>query len=189
MMRHGESNDNVDRVYGSDETSLSKRGVEQIKIAKESLEKFTYARVYYSPLVRTSQTLEHLELEGTPDIRIRELNFGIFAGKNHEEILRDFPKEFKMWNDDIYRYKIPEGESLIENYQRVEDFLQDIIEKDEDVLLVTHAGVIRLILSWVFDNPQYFFKFKVTNGSINIVTIEDNYKYIKKINYNPRIKS
>lgn len=187
MIRHGESYDNINKVYGSDETQLSQRGIEQIKIAKENLKKFSYDKVYYSPLVRTTETLKHLNLRGTDDIRIRELNFGVFAGKNHKEVEEKFPKEFKMWNEDIFRYSIPKGESLLENYERVKEFLKEIIIKDEDVLLVTHAGVIRLIFSWVFDNPEYFFKFKVTNGSINVVSIEDDYKFIKKLNYNPRI--
>lgn len=189
MVRHGESHDNLNKVYSRDETNLTKKGIEQIEMAKENLKDFSYKRVYYSPLVRTEETLKFLELEGIDDIRIRELDFGIFAGKNHEEVEEAFPEEFEMWNKDIYGYSIPEGESLLENYERLKDFLEDIIKKDENVLLVTHAGVIRLIFSWVFDNPEYFFKFKVTNGSINIVSIEDNYKYIKKINYNPRIKS
>lgn len=189
MIRHGESHDNVNKVYGSDETSLSKRGINQIKKAKENLKEFSYDKVYYSPLVRTTETLEHLDLEGEADIRIRELNFGIFAGKDYKTIEKEFPKKFKMWNEDIFNYSIPNGESILENYKRVKDFLEDIIKKDEDVLLVTHAGVIRLVFSWVFENPEYFFKFKVTNGSINIVSVEEDYKFIKKINYNPRIKS
>lgn len=189
MIRHGQSKDNVAKVYGTDDTILSKKGIEQVKIAKENLRGFYYSKVYYSPLIRTKQTLKCLGLEGTADLRIRELNFGIFSGKNFKEVEEKFPKESKQWNEDLYKYIIPEGESLVQNYQRVKDFLQEIIKKDEDVLLVTHAGVIRLILSWVFDDIEYFFKFKVENASINVVSIEDNYKYIKKINYNPRIPS
>lgn len=189
MIRHGESEDNVKRVYGSDFSKLSQKGIEQVKVAKESLKEFPYEKIYYSPLTRTKETLDYLGLKGIEDLRIRELNFGLFAGKNHGQVEKSFPKEFKMWNDDIYNYIIPQGESLIQNYERVKDFLEEIIKEDKDVLLVTHGGVIRLILSWVFDNPEYFFKFKVDNASINIVAIEDNYKYIKKLNQNPRISS
>lgn len=186
MVRHGESEDNVKRVYGSDFSKLSLKGVEQVKMAKENLKNFSYKRVYYSPLTRTKETLQYLELEGRKDWRIRELDFGIFAGKNYEEIQELFPEEVMMWNENQYNYVIPQGESLIQNYERVKEFLEEIIEEDEDVLLVTHAGVIRLVFSWVFDNPEYFFKFKVKNASINIVSIEDSYKYIKLLNYNPK---
>lgn len=189
MIRHGESEDNVAKVYGRDETKLTQRGIGQVKLARENLKDFSYSKVYYSPLTRTRQTLNYLGLEGTEEWRIRELNFGKFSGKNYKEIEREFPEESKMWNEDLYGYILPEGESLKQNYKRVKEFLKELIEKDEDVLLVTHAGIIRLIFSWVFDNMEYFFKFKVENASINIVSIEDNYKYIKKLNYNPRILS
>ena len=189
MIRHGESEDNVKKVYGSDFSKLSAKGIEQVKLARENLKEFTYERVYYSPLTRTQETLHYLDLQGIEDIRIRELNFGIFSGRNYKEIEKLFPEESKRWNEDLYGYVIPKGESLMENYTRVKKFLKYIIEKDEDVLLITHAGVIRLILSWVFDNPEYFFKFKVKNASINIVSLEEDFKYIKRLNYDPRIPS
>lgn len=187
MIRHGQSEDNVKKVYGSDLSRLSKEGIEQVKAARDNLREFSYEEVYYSPLTRTQETLEYLDLEGIGDYRIRELDFGIFSGKNHREIEELYPEETKMWNEDLYNYEIPKGESLMANYKRTKDFLEEIIEKNEDVLLVTHAGVIRLILSWVFDEPEYFFKFKVENASINVVAIEENYKYIKQLNYKPRI--
>lgn len=187
MIRHGESEDNVKEIYGSDDTQLSQKGIEQVRLARENLKDFSYEKVYYSPLRRTQQTLDYLGLEGIGDWRIREFDFGVFSGKNYKEIVELFPEETKMWDRDPYNYTIPQGDSLMGNYRRVKDFLEEIVNKDEDVLLVTHAGVIRLIFSWVFDNPEYFFKFKVTNASISIVSIEDNYKYIKQVNYNPRV--
>ena len=188
MIRHGESEDNVSRVFGTFDSPLSKKGIEQIKVTKENLKEFDYNRVYYSPFIRTIETLNRLELMGIPEERIGEYNFGIFSGKTNSIIEEEFPLEYTQWVDSPNDYIIPQGESLQLVYTRVKEFLEEILKKDENILLITHAGVIRLALCWIFDNMDYFFRFKVDNGSINIISIDDGYKFIKKLNYSPRLK-
>src|SRR5699024_7087496 len=120
-----------------------------------------YEEIYYSPLKRTVETLHHLGLEGKAEARIKEINFGIFTGKTIEEISDIYPKESKSWIDDINNYKIPQGESLPNVYERVSGFLEKLYKLEKNVLLITHDSVIRLALCWAFDNPEYFFQFKV----------------------------
>lgn len=189
MIRHGESEDNVSRVFGTFESPLSENGIEQIKVTKENLREFDFTRVYYSPFARTVETLKYLDLEGRPDSRIGEYNFGIFSGKTNSIIEEEFPLEYSEWIDNPKDYIIREGESLTMVYNRVKEFLEEMVKQDEDLVLVTHAGVIRLALCWVFDDIDYFFKFKVDNGSINTISIdEEGFKFIKKLNYSPRLK-
>lgn len=188
MIRHGESEDNVSRVYGTFNSPLSQKGIEQIKITKDNISEFNFSKVYYSPYIRTTQTLEILGLNGISDSRIGEYNFGIFSGKTNSIIEETYPIEYAEWIDNPNDYIIREGESLSIVYNRVKDFLEEKIKEDEDILLVTHAGVIRLALCWIFDDIDYFFRFKVDNGSINIISIEDGYKFIKKLNYSPKLK-
>ncbi|MGN9166007.1 histidine phosphatase family protein [Tissierellaceae bacterium HCP3S3_D8] len=188
MIRHGESQDNVSRVFGTYKTRLSQKGIEQIKITKKNLEEYSFSKVYYSPFIRTRETLHHLGLEGIEETRIQESDFGIFTGLTYKEIQGRYPVEYREWIDNPNTYIIPEGESLEITYKRVVEFLEELVERDEDVLLVTHAGVIRLALCWVFDDIDYFFRFKVDNGSINIIRIDHDYKFIEKLNYSPRLK-
>ncbi|MDR7855778.1 histidine phosphatase family protein [Tissierella sp.] len=184
MIRHGESEDNIKKIFSRDDTSLTEKGIEQIKRTKETLKEFTYDKVYYSPLSRTVETLENLGLVGTEELRVREINFGIFTGRTFEEISEVYSDETKLWLEDANNYVIPQGESLLDVYNRVKAFIEEISKEKENILIVTHDCVIRLAMSWIFDNPDYFFKFKIDNGSINIISIEDDYKYIKKLNYN-----
>ncbi len=185
MLRHGESEDNVAKVFGTKETVLSEEGIKQIKDIKETVRGLKFSKVYVSPLRRTKETLEYLELdmEGIEEKRIQEYDFGVFSGLTNDEIEKNYPFEYKEWVENPHDYIIREGESLKLVYERVVDFMEELIKQGEDVLLVTHAGIIRLVFSWVFDNMEYFFKFKVENGSLNIVSIEDNYKFIKLLNY------
>lgn len=183
MIRHGETEDNVSKVFSRDDTKLSERGKEQIKRTKELLKDFKFDKAYYSPLERTKETLGILGLQGTPNGRIREINFGIFTGYTYNEILEKYPQEAKLWVDDPLRYIIPEGESLDVVYNRVWLFLEDIVEHNEDIVMVVHEGVIRLALCWIFNDPNLFYRFKIDHGSINVISVEDDFKYIKKLNY------
>lgn len=183
MIRHGETEDNILKILSRDDTKLSDRGKEQIKRTRELLKDFTFDKVYYSPLGRAKETLDILGLDGNPDVRIREINFGIFTGYTYDELLEKYPEETKLWLDDPNTYNISEGESLNIVYDRVKNFLEEKAKLDEDIVLVVHDGIIRLALCWIFDNPNLFLKFKIDNGSINIISIEDDFKYIKKLNY------
>lgn len=185
ILRHGESQDNINKVYSRDNTSLTSKGIKQMKNIKRKIDLLEFTQVYYSPLVRTKESINYLELKGIAEKRIEEVDFGIFKGEDYKTILKKYPKETKKWTDDPINYRIPQGESVLDVYNRLEIFLNKLVKNNENVLLVSHEGIIRLINCWVFDNPEYFFRFKADNASINIVSIVDSYKYISKSNYKP----
>lgn len=182
LIRHGESEDNILKVFSRSETKLTEKGIEQIINTKRRLENYKFSKVFYSPLDRTIETYKHLQLDGVEESSIQELNFGIFTGMTFSEYTKKYPVESKAWIDDVFNYHIPKGESIILVYNRLIKFLEELIKEDEDVVLVTHDGIIKLACSWVFDDPNYFFKFKADNGSITVITINEGDKYISKLN-------
>lgn len=181
LIRHGKTYDNEKKIYGQDDTSLSEVGIEQIKQTREELKNYKFDKVYYSPHTRTKETLDILGLEGEALDVLKEYDFGIFKGKTFKEISRLYNDEVKNWVADTINYKIPEGDCLKERYEEVSQFLNKLEEKQEDVLLVTHAGVIQLAMCWAFDNLDYYFKFKISNGSINVISIYKKFKMISKL--------
>ena len=183
MIRHGESEDNISKVYSREDTGLTDKGKKEILGAKLLLEDIGYKNAYFSPFKRAFQSYEILELKASPEDRIKEIDFGIFTGKTFGEISEIYPEESKAWISDVINYRVPQGESVLDVYRRVEKFLEELIDTGEDTLLICHDCVIRVALCWVFDNPDYFFKFKIDNGSINIISIDDDYKFIKRTNY------
>jgi broad specificity phosphatase PhoE len=187
LVRHGETEENVLKNFSGKGTHLTDKGKEQIKKIRPFVEKLSFNKVYVSPLPRAIETMEILGLDGEKEERIKEVDFGLFEGKTYEKIKEEFPEEVKMWDEDYINCVTPKGESIKLAYERVTSFLEEIVKKGEDVLLVCHDGVIRIALSWVFDNMEYFFKFNLGNGSVNIITVnEDGFKYIKKTNYTKR---
>ncbi len=183
LIRHGETKDNIDKIYGQDETSLSKAGRDQIEITKNKLADFNFEKVYYSPLTRARQTLDILGLVGQEEALLREYNFGIFSGYSYAEILEKYPKESKKWMENPLEYQIPGGDRISDLYFRLAKFLEGLIKEDRDVVLVSHSIIIQLALAWVFGDYSYLYRFRVDNGSINIISVSDGYKYISRLNY------
>lgn len=184
LIRHGETFDNVKMQFSTKDVVLTDRGRKQIENIKPIVDTLSFDRVYVSPLKRAIETMKILGLEGEGEERIREVDFGLFEGNTYEDLKVKFPEEVKLWSNDFMNYIVPEGESIKLAYERVTPFLGELVKKKENALLVCHDGVIRIALSWVFDNPDFFFKFKTDNGSISIISIDElGFKYIKKINY------
>lgn len=184
LVRHGETEDNVSKKFSTKDIHLTDRGKEQIKKTRELVETLSFEKVYVSPLKRTMETMKILGLDGHVEDRIQEVDFGLFEGKDYETVIREFPDEIKKWNEDYINYPAPEGESIKQAYERVTSFLEELVKRDKDALLVCHDGVIKIALSWVFDNDEHFFRFKSENGSINIITLDEGgFKYIKKVNH------
>lgn len=183
MVRHGQTEDNIKKIFSRDDTKLTEQGIKEIEGTKLKIKNFDFQKVYYSPLKRTVETLNVLGIEGIENKLIREIDFGIFTGHTFNEITEIYPIESKLWVDDSINYRIPKGESLIDVYDRIVLFMEEIKDSKENILLVVHDCVIRLILCWIFDNPDYFFRFKVDNGSISVISIDNGFKYIKKVNY------
>lgn len=75
-----------------------------------------------------------------------ELNFGYWEMKKWSEIN---PQELKTWMNNFTNGKVPGGESNLDLHRRVSDFWNIVIERDNDCCIVTHAGVIRSILTIV----------------------------------------
>ena len=182
LVRHGESEANIAKVFGGPKVKLSPLGIEQALESKDFIQGLKFDRVYSSPFVRAVETMKVLGLEGEIEDSIREIEFGVLENKSYEMINGEYPEEAGKWAKDPFHYAVPGGETIFDAYERVRKFLNKLIEKDEDVLLVCHDGVIRMALSFVFDNPEYYFRFKADNLSVNIITINDGHKFISRMN-------
>ena len=151
LVRHGECAHNLHRRIGAqDDTPLTGHGREQARangrLLREMGLDFTKLDFIASPLHRTCVTMELLRAEAAldpldyrADRRIMEIDFGDDTGKTIREIAERKTGGFGEANWDYVRAN---GESVGMAYERVVRFLDTLVR---DVVLVTHAGVIRLI--------------------------------------------
>ena len=150
IVRHGSTELNkLKKIQGHNDSALTKEGCEDaIKISK-CLKNIGIQTIYSSDLGRAVKTAEIIaENIGFKDniIKIkelRELNFGILTGMDHEEARKKFNGYRE--NPEII---IPQGESYLQLKERVMKKIYELEDKEiEKALIVTHAGCLRCIMS------------------------------------------
>lgn len=190
LVRHGQTLQNKKGTYyGNLDVELNEDGIKQIKNLSKSFLDINFDKIYISDTKRAYQTAELILNNKTHDFikdsRLRETNFGDFEGKNFDEISKKYPTECKKWIDDWKHFCPPNGESYKQMYFRVREFFNDLIKHDyENVLIVTHSGVIKAFLCFIMnDNMDLFWKFSCKNGDVVIVKYEYQNFYLDSITH------
>lgn len=125
-----------------------------------------YDQVLSSPLKRCTLLADYIQQKYETDTRLKEVNFGIWELKKWDDINRD---EFDLWHHDYVNTAPPQGESLASMQQRVLELLAELKNQHPmgKVLLITHAGVIRIIVSHIMNIPlSDMFSIKVGFGEL-----------------------
>jgi len=150
LVRHGEVDAKFKGRYnGHNNISLSLHGKNQAKILGKQLQTMNFDKIYCSDLKRATQTLQEFHLSTTTIFtdRIREKSWGIHEGKSFQEIeaMGIKYKNFTQW------IKALDGEDSGVYKEKIKRYFYDVIAKDEaeNILVVTHGGVISTLLSIV----------------------------------------
>lgn len=124
---------------------------------------FSGIKVISSPLNRCTKLASKISESYKTDHRLKELNFGDWEMQKWDEIS---DPEFDTWMNNYINYKCPNGESLLDMKSRVEEFYLELISSDlEKVVIVTHAGVIRLFYHLIKGVPlDQIFNLKIGYG-------------------------
>lgn len=159
LIRHGETDWSLEKRYcGLTDACLNKKGIEQAGELCKRLEKESIDRVYTSDLKRALEFARILfkdkEIEVIPELK--EMNFGIFEGLTHEDIMEMHAEIYKKWLRDPSKTAIPKGDSLIDFKERIERALARLISlnKDKTLAIVTHAGPIKIIMSKIMKSKN-----------------------------------
>lgn len=174
LVRHGEIESNLNRVYaGWSEEELTPWGRRQAREAAELLAPQAIGSIYASPVTRAVQTAEIIGevLKKSPGIDecFKELRLGIWQGKSEEEIFREFPEEWKIWNTKPVDLVLEGRETLGELQERVLRGIVGIKSKSDGspILVVTHVAIIRILLLHVQKKELNLYKtIHVPNGKI-----------------------
>ena len=155
LVRHVVTDDNENaKLSGHIDSKVSEQGKKQIEKLTDYLKNEKIDKIYTTTSSRTKETVKYLAEINKIDIQeseaLKEISFGDFEGKDFKEIQKNYPDEFNKMISQGYEYKYPNGESLIECYERVSKEIKLILEyngKDSTILVCSHAGTIRNILT------------------------------------------
>lgn len=151
LVRHGQSEGNVVRTFhGQTDYPLTERGREQARQAGEKLKGVSFVRCLSSDLSRARDTAEAcvagrgMTVELCP--ALREQDVGEMEGLSWEEMGERFPGLRERYIEDWYRTQPPGGEHPETMMARVAALVDELIGRNEDVLLVGHFGSFGLVL-------------------------------------------
>ncbi|HWO99496.1 MAG TPA: alpha-ribazole phosphatase family protein [Methylococcus sp.] len=130
-----------------------------------------------SPLIRCQSFAERLSerharpLEVEP--RFKELGFGVWQGKTHEEIITEYdPGVLQRFYRDPLNHRPDDAEGLGDFRNRVVTAWKEMLDRHlgKHILVVCHAGTIRMVIAHVLDIPlANLFRIKVANATITRV--------------------
>jgi len=184
LVRHTKTNCPDGTCYGQLDVDVLPSFDEEKENVILQLEDIHFNTVYTSPLKRCMLLAKAIHTQFDPaiviDKRLMELNFGEWEGGKWNEI--SSTPEAIQWFGDFLNTSCPGGESYQELLNRVRCFLSDLSKNhtDENIVIVTHAGVIRAIHAIVNQKDAWeVFSLPVEYGQIvvlsDIETLNSNY--------------
>lgn len=192
LIRHGESEWNAKGLWtGWTDIGLSKKGKEQARLAGEKLKGIQIDFAFTSVLKRAKQTLAEIknvlgiDIPTFEDKALNEKNYGIYTGKNKWEIKKEAGDELFLKIRKSWDYQIPDGESLMQVYERVILYFQNTIlpylKQGKNVLISAHHNSLRALVKYLenisdMDIPNM----EIKVGEIDMFEIDNNGKVISK---------
>ena len=177
LMRHGEPVGGR-RYRGQIDDPLSEKGWAQMHAAVGDAVPWTH--IVTSPLLRCRAFAEALtERHGLPlalDGRLREGGFGEWEGKSAAEIEQGAPGALARFKVDPVNARPAGAEPLADYCVRVAAALEDLLAQHagQHMLLVGHAGVMRMALAWVLHIPlEHAYRIEVATASLTRLRFDD----------------
>ncbi len=174
LLRHGITEGNKDRKFNGCRTDdpLSQEGRDALK-AIEGMPDDVF--IVSSPMKRAKETAGIFFPDADPLIidDLREMDFGIFEGKNHAML--DGDPAYQAWLDSGGEGNIPGGETITEFGRRIMRGLGEAVRaatsKGADTLcIVAHGGTIMAGMSGL--TGEEYLSFNTPNGAGYIIELE-----------------
>ena len=192
LLRHGATEGNDEkRFVGQIDPLLSEKGRQQAKLWHQRLKDDEFSMVWCSDLQRARETAALACLGWRNTVRVsadlREIHLGEWDGVSMAQIKKQFPELWQARGENFGSFRPPGGESFADLQQRVVTAVENITNKTEGkVLLITHAGVIRVFLCKVLQMPlSNLFRVHLDYGALTIIEYKNCTQRVKAVNLSP----
>jgi len=186
LLRHGKV-DGLPALYGHTDIavtdSINNNMLQQLNTWQQNTQqKITH--VVSSPLQRCNTLATTFATENkltlTTEQAFSEMYFGVLDGVSFDEIneshqYKNTWQKLELFWQNPEAYPLPEAETLHAFYLRVKNAWQQLLHQHQgnNVLLVCHGGVIRMILSLLlninYTNQALFSQLNIKNSSVTCI--------------------
>ncbi|MEN8177316.1 MAG: histidine phosphatase family protein [Pseudomonadota bacterium] len=177
LLRHGEPLGGR-RYRGQIDDPLSEHGWHEMWHAVSS--DAPWQHIVSSPLRRCKEFAnalsEKLQIPIDQDSQLREVGFGVWEGKTRDELRSTDPGIINRFYNNPIKHRPSGAEPLDQFSSRVNAALDQSIQihSGKHILVVTHAGVIRAILTRFMSAPlTSMYRLSVATASISRIQIDD----------------
>lgn len=190
-VKNPEKNNPMHRLLGQTDIELSRGGVAVARKLGRHFSKQKIDGIITSPLKRAFTTAEIIvsangKVPVSTENNLMEINFGLCEGLTFGEVARKFPKVYKPYLTQSNNVSFPKGESFKSFRSRIKIWLKRFINSHtgKTILVVTHGGVIRVILcSLLHWSSKSFWQVKLDYGSVSIIEVYEKNCAIECLNY------
>jgi alpha-ribazole phosphatase len=193
LLRHGaiQSLPGGRRYIGWQDLPLNRIGLEQAAAWAEYFEVQGLDEICCSDLTRCRETADivgkrcSLAPHALP--ALREVRLGQWEGKSFEEMKTRHPQEFEARGEQIADHRPPGGESFRDLQNRTWPVFEALVRRPGNrTLMVTHAGVIRVLLCRLLGMPlENLFSIGQGYGALNIVDVRPQGFRLQGLNFQP----
>jgi alpha-ribazole phosphatase len=150
FIRHAET-EMAGRFCGHSDPDLNAQGQAQLAGLAQVLSAEPIGGVFSSDLRRAQGTAKAIAAGRNVPLTLRpalrEIHFGEWEGLTWGQIEQVDPEYARRWVDGYPYVTAPAGETFQEFEARVLEEVSDLIDRDgESIAVVTHAGVLRVVL-------------------------------------------
>jgi alpha-ribazole phosphatase len=176
LLRHGET-EFGGGLRGSLDDALTDAGWQQMRAAV--IDAGHWDRIVSSPLQRCArfaeELAERLALPLQLEYDLQELHFGDWEGRSAAQVMETDAAGLGLFWENPYTFTPPNGESVLAFAERVLGAVQRL-QQDYDgerILLISHGGVMRLLLARARDLPrEHLLQVIVGHGGMFAVEVE-----------------
>ena len=191
IVRHAdkEKGNFYNQVLRHQDEPISAKGIVQAQKLTSCFSDMTIDKIYVSDYLRTRQTIEYiaqkLKMSPVADNRLNEIDNGAFEGLSEQEIQGRFPDVWNAFRERNRDFQFPGGESGEDARRRIESFMKEKLEDKEDILIMSHEGLIRLLMCALLGLPVYRrWDFRVDMCGIMEIEYQPEYAGWKIIRFN-----
>jgi alpha-ribazole phosphatase/probable phosphoglycerate mutase len=191
FIRHVETVGNIEKkMNGITPSPYTSKGEKMFSILCNHLLQYHFDAVYSSPIPRAKKIAHYYCQQKNKEIivdnRLQEINFGIFESLTYSEAKKMYPEYFQLWCDDYINYKIPDGDSLKNYYEKFSEFIMEQdLESDNTIAIFGHGGTVHNgIINLLNLELSQRWHFYVDLGSITLIEYKQDFGNLKKI-YTP----
>jgi broad specificity phosphatase PhoE len=181
LVRHGATLWNSEqRFCGHSDIPLSSEGQGQARWLAHHLCTQQIATIYTSDLLRAQQTADIIASQSSQPVQVtvssswREIAFGAWEGLTYEQITQQFPSNTGFFSDPL-SVAPPDGETLQALAHRVQHAFIELAQAasfsgDGDIVLVSHGGPLRVLLSIILAMPlELQWRLHLAPGSLSAI--------------------